>query len=235
MRGIFYSASPMRSKPTRRPVVNHPGIQAGLQLDGDPQHISNYYRGWSGDYDEEVAQADYTAPEVLCELLCSLSGEPGIAAALADRSLAIHDAGCGTGLLGAALAAAGFGNLEGSDLTGEMVEIARRRGVYRNLWSGVDLTLEPRPAWRRHYDAVLCCGVFTCGHVPPETLLNLAGMTRPGGVVLLSTRIAYYEDSRFQAFSDACIKKGALTLLATRRDAPYTEDSAAHYWAYRVA
>lgn len=224
----------MRPKPTGKPVSGHPGIHAGLQLDGDPQHISDYYRGWSGDYDAEVARADYAAPKVLCELLHSLSAEPGIAAALKDRSLAVHDAGCGTGLLGAELQSSGFENLEGSDLTEAMVEIARRRGVYRRLWSGVDLTREPRPAWRRHYDAVLCCGVFTCGHVPPETLLNLARMTRLGGVVLLSTRIAYYDDSGFQAFSDACIKRGELALLAERRDAPYTEDSVAHYWAYRV-
>lgn len=224
----------MRPKPTGRPCAAHAGVSAALQLDGDPKRARDYYRNWSGDYDTEVAQADYTAPAVLRELLLSLSGEPGIASALADRTLAIHDAGCGTGLLGVELAGAGFGNLEGSDLTDAMVAIARERGVYRQLWSGVDLTRPPRPDWRRRYDAVLCCGVFTCGHVPPETLLNLAGMTRPGGVVLLSTRIAYYDDSGFQAFSDACIEQGKLVLLAERRDAPYTDDSVAHYWGYRV-
>jgi SAM-dependent methyltransferase len=43
------------------------------------------------------------------------------------------DLGCGTGRTGAWLAAAGVGAIDGVDITPEMVERARARGVYRRL------------------------------------------------------------------------------------------------------
>ena len=43
------------------------------------------------------------------------------------------DAGCGTGLSGPFLKALGYDDIEGLDMSPEMLAIARRRNVYRGL------------------------------------------------------------------------------------------------------
>ncbi|MCH7907152.1 MAG: class I SAM-dependent methyltransferase, partial [Chloroflexi bacterium] len=45
----------------------------------------------------------------------------------------ILDAGAGTGLVGELLARAGYGDLNGVDISTEMIARARLKGVYRDL------------------------------------------------------------------------------------------------------
>ena len=65
---------------------------------------------------------------------------PDAVASVARHHLApddrVLDVGAGTGLLGAALAAAGFSRLDGLDLSPAMLEEAARKGVYRDLREG---------------------------------------------------------------------------------------------------
>lgn len=75
--------------------------------------------------------------------------------------------------------------------------------------------------------------MFTLGHVPPETLRPLFTMTRPNGYIIVSTRTGYYDASNYQAVSDKFVATGAVSLHHVLRDAPYTNDSKAHYWVYQ--
>ncbi|MEM7194470.1 MAG: class I SAM-dependent methyltransferase [Pseudomonadota bacterium] len=210
----------------------HPAIRGGLSLDGDPEHIKHYYRQWADAYDSDVASASYSAARITSECLLNAPPDSAISIDLGNRDIMIHDAGCGTGLVGEELHGRGYHNLEGSDLTPEMVEVARERGVYRRLWGEVDITLPPRSEWLQRYDAITCCGVFTCGHVPPESLLNLLAMVKVGGLVVVSTRTLYYDDSQYQLANDRFIEEGCIKLVDNLRDAPYTDDGNSHYWTY---
>ena len=81
------------------------------------------------------------------------------------KDASILDAGCGTGQAGALLAAAGYTNVDGADLSPEMREVAARLGVYRNLYR-LDMTADYAPqigaaigtelAPALPYDAVIC-------------------------------------------------------------------------------
>ncbi|MDH3453013.1 MAG: methyltransferase domain-containing protein, partial [Gammaproteobacteria bacterium] len=54
-----------------------------------------------------------------------------------DKSAPLLDLGCGTGLSGEALRAAGFATLDGTDFSEEMLTLARAKpGLYRNLILG---------------------------------------------------------------------------------------------------
>lgn len=76
------------------------------------------------------------------------------------------DAGCGTGLVGGELVQRGFSALDGVDLSHGMLNIARSKGIYRQL-EIADIT-RPLPFDPGSYGAVVCVGTFTAGHVGPE-------------------------------------------------------------------
>jgi MFS family permease len=115
---------------------------------------------------------------------------PGEVASVAQRLLPadarILDVGAGTGLLGAALAEAGFDRLDGLDLSPGMLAEARRKAVYADLREatlGEELDYESGG-----YDGVLASGVLTTGHAPATCLDELVRITRPGGHVIFTLR-----------------------------------------------
>ena len=91
----------------------------------------------------------------------------------------------------------------------------------------------PRDFPQADYDIVLSVGVFTLGHVPPEALAQLLPLLRRGGLLLVSTRSHYYEQTEFQQQVDLLLRDGRLQQLQVIRDAPYNHDGDAHYWVFR--
>ena len=207
----------------------HPAIHNALNLDGNPRKVRQYYEDWATSYDQDLAHEAYTAPEITAVLLNKTIDKHN----LLPAALEVADVGCGTGLVGVLLAQAGFKLIDGMDISPLMVEIAQQRGVYRQLQGDVDMTQSLNPAWRNAYDVVLCCGMFTLGHVPPETLRPLFDMTRSQGFIIVSTRTGYYDDSNYQAISDQFIADGIVMLEQMLPNAPYTNDSLSHYWVYQ--
>jgi len=59
-------------------------------------------------------------------------------------------------------------------------------------------------------------------------------MTKAGGLILVSTRLAYYDSSNYQQISDQLEIEQKIKLLKVDKNQPYTDDSPAHYWAYVV-
>ena len=103
-----------------------------------------------------------------------------------DKAARICDAGAGTGMLGAELAAAGFTNMDANDLSPGMLDSAQAKGVYndcRVMELGKTL-----PYDNDSYDAVTVCGVFTPNHAPASSLDELIRITKPGGLILYTLR-----------------------------------------------
>lgn len=212
----------------------HKHIKGALNLDGDPEHIKDYYSNWAVDYDRDVKNEAYSAPKIMLDCFRRVIDSSSFQFNSNILNLSIHDAGCGTGLVGKVFYAAGYKNISGSDLSDSMLEKARQHSIYTELTSGVDLNQVVRKQWQQTFDLVLCCGVFTSGHVKPESLLNLFNMTKKGGLVIVSTRTAYYDAMNFQHTSDKAIADGHATLLLNLLNAPYTNDGKAHYWVYKI-
>ena len=55
------------------------------------------------------------------------------------------------------------------------------------------------------------------------------------GLLLISTRTHYYEQTEFQQQVDALLEQGQLKQLQVIWDAPYNHDGDAHYWVFRKA
>jgi SAM-dependent methyltransferase len=143
------------------------------------------------DLDELRSEYDRIATAYDTELVDGMGyRSPGAVAAVATRLLPtdarILDVGAGTGLLGAALADAGFSRLDGLDLSPGMLSEARRKGVYAELREGrLGDELEYETGG---FDGVVAAGVLTTGHAPAASLDELVRITRPGGHVIFTLR-----------------------------------------------
>ncbi|MGH1488094.1 MAG: class I SAM-dependent DNA methyltransferase [Acidimicrobiales bacterium] len=217
-----------------------PAVHGALSLDGDAEKLRRYYDTWAPTFDADVGADQYDLPDQMALLLAQVvgqdRGEPieGLTIDPGPPEPEILDVGCGTGLVGARFAEAGYRTIDGIDLSPAMTELAAARGCYRELRSGVDINEPPAEDLIDRYDIVVAGGVFTLGHVPPSALRAVAKMTRPGGLAVISTRLRYYDETDYQAESDRLEAAGVLQLLRCNRMAPHTLDSPGHYWAYLI-
>ena len=131
------------------------------------------YRDWSASYDADVLASGYVTPTRAATAL----------APLVDMTAPVLDFGCGTGLSGMALRDAGFTTIDGTDITAEMLDIARTKAVYRNLWQSNPGKLETISGT---YKTILAAGVISLGAAPAETLDLLLGILSTGGHLAFS-------------------------------------------------
>ena len=152
-----------------------------------------------------------------------------------DDDAAILDAGAGSGMAGEAAAAAGFTVIDAMDLSDGMLDVARRRGVYRDLRTGV--LGEPLDYATASYDAVVSSGVFTPGHAPPSSFDELVRIVRPGGLICFTLRHDVTPPGFMEKFET--LKQAGLWALldvcAPFQAMPGGEPEVLHrIWLYRV-
>ncbi len=142
-----------------------------------PQELAAHYDSWAGAYDADMAQAGYRHPSVAVALLARY---------LPLGAAPVLDAGAGTGLVGAWLGILGYPEVEGLDISEGMLKVAASKGGYRRLHRlvlGGDLPFESGA-----FQGVISAGVFTTGHVGAEALPELARITAPGGVLVITVK-----------------------------------------------
>lgn len=158
-----------------RPNENdHSGLS---QLGTDSQEITAYYDDLAADYDQTLTRWNYQCPTEAAALLkqqVPLDGN-------------ILDAGCGTGLTGSALQAAGFRHLTGIDISQDSLDVATKTGAYKRLCQ-VNLQQLPLPFDTDEFAGLLCVGVLT--YVPDAVgiLSEFCRVVRPGGTVVFTHR-----------------------------------------------
>ena len=205
-------------------ISDNEAIDAALHLDGDPQTVKQFYEDWAKNYNLDTTSSDYTGPVVSAKLLSQF---------LPAQNLQLLDAGCGTGLVGLELQSLGYHKVDGFDLSDSMAEQAIATGAYRQVLGGIDMMRAIKSYADASYAAILSVGVFTLGHVPPEALLVLLQMVEPDGLLVISTRTHYYDQTNFQAVVDDLVSNNQVELLRVIRDAPYNNDGDGHYWVFR--
>lgn len=168
-----------------------------------PEEAESAYDEWAATYEHDTTEGmGYAAPTHAAQRLSTL---------LADRPEAeILDAGCGTGLVGAALSGHGFEVIDGFDLSTAMLDEARAKGLYRDL-AKADLTRR-LPAEDEAYDAVICVGTLTEGHVGPEAFDELVRVARPGAPIVVTVLDRIWEPSGYKAKVEALEEAGLVHL-----------------------
>ena len=153
----------------------------------DIVELENIYKSWANKYEDDVINlAGYVGHLITSDLLLSY---------LRNNQAKILDAGCGTGLVGEILIKNSFQNLVGVDFSQEMLNIAKQKNVYQSL-DLVDLT-KKLDYEDNVFDAVICAGTFTCGHVGPEALREMVRITKQGGYICFTVRKQEWEASPY--------------------------------------
>ena len=96
----------------------------------------------------------------------------------------VLDVGAGTGALAQALLQKGKFSIEATDISEEMLKIAKSKNIYKRSFLS-DLTKEI-PVDDSFYDGVVSSGTFTHGHVGPSSVGELVRVTKPGGLITIS-------------------------------------------------
>jgi len=161
-------------------------LERVYQSNGDHNRLKQLYDDWAKDYDQQLWA----------------SGNPYIAIAagfagryIRDFNAKILDAGCGTGNMAHILKQMGFANIDGLDPSPGMLEIARAKQIYQELYPlYLDSDIElPETS----YDAVIAAGVLTHGHAPPQALDSILKLLKPGGQVIFSLSEIAFNESGF--------------------------------------
>tara|TARA_Y100001935_G_scaffold242899_1_gene233804 strand:- start:171 stop:803 length:633 start_codon:yes stop_codon:yes gene_type:complete len=149
--------------------------------------LMEVYRDWAKkyDYDNDNVLGTVSQPKSVSLLSTRLK----------DKTAKIIDVGCGTGLVGEKLKAKDFINFDGLDISKDMLSIAKSRG-YRNLFLG---SLNKQlPVFDDAYDAAMCIGVFTHGHVSSDRFNELCRIVKPGGYVCFTINEGVFEEYGFK-------------------------------------
>ncbi len=166
----------------------------GLWAARSVEDTRTLYDDWADQYDADVMGAGYATPGRIAKALAETVG---------DTSARLLDFGCGTGISGAAFQQVGFTQIDGADLSAEMLAQAKTKGLYRKLWQ-IDPDA-PLPITQGHYEIIAAVGVVSLGGAPPETLDTLLGRLAPGGWLAFSYNEPTLGDARFlDALAAAC-------------------------------
>ena len=147
--------------------------------------IMKYYDEWGYKYDKDMEDWNYTGPKETSKLFNKYSS---------DKDIKIYDAGCGTGLVGVELKKYGFSNFFGADLSQKLLDLVPKR-LYTTL-DKVDLN-KPVNEKDSSFDAVMCVGTFTFGHVKPHALDEFIRIIKNKGLICFTINEGIHEEYGF--------------------------------------
>lgn len=152
-----------------------------------PEESVRLYREWAETYDQTFAQAtDYVLHDEVARHYAMVGGFGPVL-----------DVGAGTGLCGSALRRRGIGPVDGTDISPDMLAVARGKGTYRTLFEGD--VLEGLTLPDGLYQGAVSSGTFTNGHVGPEGVGTVLEAVRTAGWIVLAVNSHHYAATGFAA------------------------------------
>lgn len=187
------------------------------------ESMRRYYDDWADSYDTDLRENDYRTPG-----RCAAA----LAAHLDDKAAAILDFACGTGISGVALHDAGFTTIDGTDISDGMLEKARTKGVYRDLFRAEpDGVLD---TGGRQYSAIVAMGAIGAGAASIAYIDGALAHLAPGGIFIVSLNDHTLEDPQFEARLTQAVTDGRVEKIMAE-DGPHLPEIGlgARVWAVR--
>ena len=170
--------------------------------DGGTNDSRELYASWASTYDNEVQKNGYVTPERVAKALKDI---------VINQSEVILDYGCGTGLSGFALQAVGFTNIDGLDVSQEMVSLAEKKSIYKKLTVFDPYTKIPVHA--DQYKIITAIGVIGAGAAPLEVFDNLFSLLPPSGLFGFSFNDHTLSDPNYEGKVNQCLSSGQAIIL----------------------
>ena len=153
----------------------------------DTEEVMEFYDEW-GDkdkYNKDMIDWDYTGPKETVKTFKKYAK---------NKEILIFDAGCGTGLVAKELKNFGYSNFYGADLSQTLLD-SIPKDLYQKLYK-VDLNQSIKVD-DNYYDAVMCVGTFTFGHVKPQALDEFIRITKNKGLICFTINEGIHEEYGF--------------------------------------
>lgn len=170
--------------------------------DGGSNDSRELYASWASTYDNEVQKNGYVTPERVAKALKDI---------VTNQSEVILDYGCGTGLSGFALQAVGFTNIDGLDVSQEMITLAEKKSIYKKL-----TVFDPStkiPVHADQYKIITAIGVIGTGAAPLEVFDNLFSLLPPSGLFAFSFNDHTLSDPNYEEKVNQCLSSGQAIIL----------------------
>ena len=153
----------------------------------ETNEVMKYYDEWgvNNKYDQDMENWNYTGPKETSSVFIKYE---------TNKDVKIYDAGCGTGLVGVELKKYGFTNFYGADLSQKLLDLVPQN-LYKKL-EKVDLNKSIKEN-DNTYDAIMCVGTFTYGHVKPPALDEFIRITKNNGLICFTINEGIHEEYGF--------------------------------------
>ena len=153
----------------------------------ETNEVMKYYDEWgeNNKYDQDMENWNYTGPKETSSVVIKHE---------TNKDAKIYDAGCGTGLVGVELKKYGFTNFYGADLSQKLLDLVPPN-LYKKL-EKVDLNKSIKEN-DNTYDAIMCVGTFTYGHVKPPALDEFIRITKNNGLICFTINEGIHEEYGF--------------------------------------
>lgn len=169
---------------------------------GNLDELREGYTAWAEQYDRDVMMMGYQTPAMVAAM----------AARHVERDESpILDCGAGTGLIGLLLEGLGYRDVAAMDMSEDMLTLARARGCYSDVRTGVLGETLDYPD--DHFAAIIAGGVFTLGHAPANAYEEIARILRPGGHFIVSERVDNDANADYRASREALEQQGIWHLV----------------------
>jgi SAM-dependent methyltransferase len=143
--------------------------------------VKEFYDVWASHYDSDMVVVEYKNPVDVAVELEKLFPD--------NKDIKILDVGAGTGTGGKKLAELGFNNVDATDGSPQMLEIAKKLEVYKNVLPAEVLVKGQRmltvPV--ESYDVIVSSGSFYPFHLQGHHLACFLDCVKTGGVLILSS------------------------------------------------
>ena len=151
------------------------------------KEVMNFYDEWGNEdkYNKDMVEWNYTGPKETVDTFRRYA---------IDKDILIFDAGCGTGLVGQQLKKYDYKNFHGADLSQKLLD-SIPENLYQKLIK-VDLNQTINVS-DNSYNAVMCVGTFTFGHVKPQAIDEFIRITKKDGLICFTINEGIYKEYGF--------------------------------------
>jgi len=157
----------------------------------EPEHAKLHWDHLSVNYEGLYKRLGYPDPTKVAEMADKHAATKG----LNKDTCQVLDLGCGTGLVGQALAAKGFKNIVGVDISPDMMAKAKMKNIYSDL---VEHDLSNKEDFPRElnnsFDIVVSAGLINNNHMDEDLFEVMMATAKKGGMIIFASRISYIGD-----------------------------------------